>query len=74
MQTQAAPRKWIITCLYAVGLAVGLALLLQHWVHLPAFLPYIVVLACPLMHLFMHGAHSRHRHEANAERTSASPD
>ena len=74
MQTQATSRKWIITCLYAAGIVVGLVLLVQHWVHIPAFLPYVVFLACPLMHLFMHGAHGHRRHNGEAERTSTSPD
>ena len=45
---------------------IGLALvgafyvLREHWEHAPAALPYLLILACPLMHLFMHGGHHRH--------------
>jgi hypothetical protein len=53
-------RSWLIVCVYAVGLLAGTLLLIQHWVHIPAFLPYLVFLACPLMHLFMHRGHGRH--------------
>ena len=74
MQAKTSPRKWFIVCLYAAGIAIGLALLVQHWVHIPVFLPYVVFLACPLMHIFMHKGHGRHGHASGAEQTSASPD
>lgn len=35
-------------------------LLTEHKAHLFGFLPYIFLLACPLMHFFMHGKHGRH--------------
>ncbi len=41
------------------GLFVAVAVLVAvHRVHLSPALPYLIVLACPLMHFFMH----RHRH------------
>jgi hypothetical protein len=40
-----------------IGL-VGLVLLLRnHSSHLLIALPYLVLLACPLMHIFMHGGY-----------------
>ncbi len=50
---------------YAIGLVVigGVAayfLLTEHLAHVIAALPYLLLLACPLMHLFMHGGHSGH--------------
>lgn len=38
-----------------------------HTAHAVSLLPYLVILACPLMHLFMHrkghgGAHDHERH------------
>lgn len=54
-------RSWLTICLYVVGLGLGTLLLVQHWVHVPAFLPYLVFLACPLMHLLMHRGHGGHR-------------
>jgi hypothetical protein len=54
-------RSVLIICLYVLGLALGGFLLLQHWFHLPLVLPYLVFLACPLMHLFMHRGHRHHR-------------
>ena len=29
----------------------------EHWGHALGALPYLLLLACPLMHLFMHGGH-----------------
>ena len=29
----------------------------EHWGHVFGFLPYVILLACPLMHLFMHHGH-----------------
>ena len=38
-------------------LATGFYLVTEHRAHLLGFLPYLLVLACPLMHVFMHGGH-----------------
>ena len=41
--------------------ALGAFLLaVEHRAHLPAALPALLLLACPLMHLFMHGGHGGH--------------
>lgn len=47
---------WMIGCLYAAGLGLGLLLLLlvQHWVHVSPVLPWLIFLACFLGHLFLH--------------------
>jgi hypothetical protein len=55
-------RRPLVLCVYAVGIAVAALLLVQHWVHIPQLLPYLVLLACPLMHLFMHKGHGGHAH------------
>ncbi len=44
-------------------------LLSEHRAHLFGALPYLLLLACPLMHFFMHGRHGEHgehRHGGNA--------
>ncbi len=41
-------------------------LLSEHRAHLFGFLPYLLLLACPLMHFFMHGRHGEHRHGGSA--------
>lgn len=35
-------------------------LLTEHRAHLFGMLPYLLLLACPLMHFFMHGRHGGH--------------
>lgn len=35
-------------------------LLTEHRAHLFGALPYLFLLACPLMHVFMHGKHGHH--------------
>jgi uncharacterized membrane protein YhaH (DUF805 family) len=35
-------------------------LLTEHRAHLFGILPYLLLLACPLMHLFMHRGHGNH--------------
>lgn len=42
----------------AVG---GFYLVTEHTAHLFGALPYLLLLACPLMHVFMHRGHG-HRH------------
>jgi len=50
---------------YAIGLIVMGAvaayfLLSEHRAHFFGALPFLLLLACPLMHVFMHGGHGRH--------------
>jgi hypothetical protein len=48
--------------LAALGLigAVTYFLLIEHRQHLWQFLPFLILLLCPLMHIFMHGGHGGH--------------
>ncbi|PSC02558.1 hypothetical protein SLNSH_23465 [Alsobacter soli] len=60
-----------------LGLAVLLAvaafyLLAEHQAHLFGVLPYLFLLACPLMHMFMHGGH--HHHHGSPGGAGARPD
>lgn len=53
---------WVI---FAIGL-VGLVFLLRdHTSHVFSILPFLILLACPLMHIFMHKGHSGHDHESD---------
>ncbi|CAJ0886952.1 hypothetical protein R1479_03221 [Ralstonia mannitolilytica] len=36
----------------------------EHQAHVIQFLPFLLLAACPLMHVFMHGGHS-HRHHGH---------
>ena len=40
--------------------AVSYFLLMEHREHLFQFLPFLILLLCPLMHVFMHGGHGGH--------------
>ncbi|WP_372528006.1 DUF2933 domain-containing protein [Piscinibacter sp.] len=49
-----------------IGLAAAVAwLVFGHGVHLLQAAPFLVVLACPLMHLFGHHGHGGHKNHAN---------
>ncbi len=43
-----------------VGVIAAVFILREHWGHVLGFLPYALLLACPLMHIFMHGGHGHH--------------
>lgn len=43
--------------LLILGVAAGFFLLFEHRAHALEALPYLLILACPLMHLFMHHGH-----------------
>jgi len=51
------PMGWIVTLALA---ALGVYLFATHTGHVITALPYLLLLACPLMHLFMHGGHGHH--------------
>lgn len=41
-------------------LVIGYFLLTEHRAHIIPFLPFLLLAACPLMHVFMHGGHGHH--------------
>lgn len=43
-------------------------LLTEHRAHVVPYLPYLLLLACPLMHLFMHHGHGGHGGQEQADR------
>ncbi|MGQ0598590.1 DUF2933 domain-containing protein [Aquabacterium sp.] len=52
---------------YGIGLLVlggvgGYFLLTEHLAHVAGALPYLLLLACPLMHVFMHHGHGHGHH------------
>lgn len=52
--------KWVLLAFIAVA---AYFLITEHRAHLSGllyFLPFLLLLACPLMHLFMHGGHGHH--------------
>lgn len=61
----------------AVGfLLIGLFFLLsEHWAHVFGVVPYLLILACPLMHIFMHRGHGDHHgSDHHHERHKHEPD
>lgn len=65
----AAPRghNWILIAFLAIA---AFFLLSEHRAHLLGALPFLLLLACPLMHLFMHHGHGdadqhTHHHDAS---------
>jgi Protein of unknown function (DUF2933) len=68
-----SPRRaralWIAAAMTAL---IGAFILLrEHWGHVAGYWPYLLLLACPVMHLFHgHGSHSGHsHHDAGAGRS-----
>lgn len=57
---QSRRTTWVLIGFLVVA---GFFLLAEHRAHLFGTLPYLLFLACPLMHLFHHhGGHGSHRH------------
>ena len=58
-------RAWVVLTL---AIVIGGYLAIWHGTHVAAVLPFLVILACPLMHMFMHGGHGHHHgHGPTAE-------
>ena len=53
---------------------IGFLLWTEHLAHALGFLPYLLLLACPLMHLFMHGGHGAHGSHRYRERVERDPE
>ena len=61
MNDERQERPWwqtpigLVTCGFLI--VAGFFLLTEHTAHVFGVLPYLLILACPLMHLFMHHGH-----------------
>jgi hypothetical protein len=51
------------TALIGFSIIAALFLIYEHTMHVLGILPYLLLLACPLMHLFMHHGHHRGGHQ-----------
>lgn len=56
--------RWIS---YGALAVIAYYLLTEHRAHVIAYLPFLLLAACPLMHLFMHGGHHQHHDHKNQE-------
>ncbi|MGE3681005.1 MAG: DUF2933 domain-containing protein [Bdellovibrionales bacterium] len=63
MNAEPTTGRWTRRLAIAGALGVILFYLLtEHRAHFFGALPYLLLLACPLMHFFMHGGHGGHNH------------
>ena len=78
---ESAPPFW--RSRYALGLLVFGAiaayfLLSEHRAHFFGALPFLLLLACPFMHMFMHGGHGGHGgghgHQADGKQAAVPPE
>jgi len=60
--------------LAALGLigAASYFLLMEHRQHVWQYLPFLILLACPFMHIFMHGGHGHGDHGSNSKKEDES--
>jgi Protein of unknown function (DUF2933) len=63
-----SPLGVISLCFLALG---GILLVWEHTAHVFGALPYVFLLACPLMHLFMHSGHGGHHGHGSAPDSDA---
>lgn len=59
--------------LLVLGAVAAYYLLTEHLAHVAGFLPFAFILACPLMHLFMHHGHGHDHHAHGTEEDPAPP-
>lgn len=53
-------------------LIIGFFLVTEHWAHVYGYLPYILLLACPLLHILGHGGHGSHGDDTEEKPQSSS--
>lgn len=59
--------SWKGVVLILVLAAISYYLLTVHLEHIAVALPYLFLLACPLMHIFGHGGHDHHKEDKKNE-------
>lgn len=59
--------SWANTVLIGFILIAGFFLVTEHTAHVFGVLPFLLLLACPLMHLFMHGGHGEHKNDESGQ-------
>lgn len=55
-------RAWLWLALWGLIALLAYVVIIEHRNHALSFLPYVLLLVCPFMHVFGHGRHGRHRH------------
>ncbi|THK39178.1 DUF2933 domain-containing protein [Ensifer sp. MPMI2T] len=65
-------RKWTLLAA-SLGVIAVFFVLREHWAHALGLAPYLLLLACPLMHLFHgHGSHHHDRHQRHSTKDDVS--
>jgi hypothetical protein len=54
-------RNWTVILILGV---IGFYLVTEHHAHLLGVLPWLILLACPFLHFFMHRGHGSHNHSS----------
>lgn len=57
-----AMRNWGPILIFSV---IGFYLITEHRAHLFGALPWLILLACPFIHIFMHRGHGGHDHSSH---------
>lgn len=56
--------NWVLLAFLAIA---GFYLITEHRAHVFGALPFLILLACPLMHVFMHRGHGGHDHGSSSD-------
>ena len=70
-QPRSSLANWVLIGFIAI---VAFFLIVEHRAHLFDYLPFVLLLACPLMHLFMHRGHGGHGDEPSDAGTGKGDD
>jgi len=66
-------QPWVAACIM-LAFIVLFFVLREHWNHVAGKWPYLLLLACPVMHVFMHGGHGHAgRHGSPSTASDACP-
>ena len=57
-------RSIFLAACWGLAAVAAAYVLVAHKAHVIEYLPFALLLACPLMHIFMHGSHGHLRHSA----------
>lgn len=66
-----ARARWVFI---AFGVIAAGYLIAEHRAHVAGALPFLIILACPLLHMFMHGGHGGHGDHGQHERSGREGD
>ncbi len=73
MATETSSRSWTTGQKWTVGIALAILLfflLAEHRAHFLGFLPWLLLIACPLLHVFMHRSHGGHEGHGHGDAAS----